>query len=274
MTRDGAHPLSIIAATPPSLHGRAILVTRPADQASALAGAIEQRGGSAVLMPTIEIRPRALSAEGAAVLADLAQCDFALFISANAVTHGLRHVTAWPAALPALAVGQATARALERHGITQVIMPDDGADSEALLRLPALSKVRGRRIVIFRGAGGRELLANTLRQRGARVDYVETYERLAPMTDPAPVVRLCENDALHAICVSSAQGIENLFAMAGEHGAACLRRLPLFVPHPRLALHARSIGVHQVIVCAPGDEAMVAALEAHFRATPEGHSSQ
>lgn len=247
-----------------TLRGRGILVTRPVAQAGALALAITARGGNAVLFPTLEIRPIALSEQSRQCLAQLAGYDYAIFISANAVTHGLDQVDPWPAQVPALAVGSATARALAERGVPRIVTPTDGADSDALLRTPLLQAARGRRILIFRGAGGREQLARTLRQRGARVDYVETYERTPPMTDPAPVARMCENGQLHGVCVNSAEGMENLFALMGEEGSQCLRQLPMFVLHARIADRARERGVRQVIVTAPGDDALLAALEARL----------
>ena len=246
-----------------SLAGRAVLLTRPAGQATALALGIERRGGRAVLLPTLELRPTVLSDDALRVLAALGSYDHAIFVSANAVQFGLRHVGPWPAHLEALAVGSATAAALREQGISRVVTPADGSDSEALLRLPQLRAPEGRRIVIFRGRGGRELLAHTLRERGAQVDYVESYERLLPECDPAAVIELCRHHALHAVCVSSVEGLDNLFTLLGAH-ASCLHALPMFVLHLRQAARAQALGVMQTVLTGPGDEALLCALERHF----------
>lgn len=255
-----------------TLRARTIVLTRPAEQSAELARMITDRGGVAMLFPTLEISTIALSAASTAALDGLPGCAGAIFISANAVRHGLPRISAWPFGLPAFAVGEATARALAAAGISPVVTPDNGADSEALLRLPALTEVAGRRFVIFRGLGGRELLATTLRARGARVDYVESYERRVPMTDPAPLLRLCEERAVHAVCASSSEALANLYAMVGDDGAACLRRLPLFVAHARQASRAHELGAARVIVCAPGDAALIAALSGHFAGTQRSPS--
>lgn len=253
-----------------TLRGRCILLTRAAEQCAGLARALEARGAVPLLFPTLEIRSVTLSAASLAALGELSRCDGAFFISANAVHHGLPQVAAWPPGLPAFAVGEATARALMAHAVAPIVTPQDGADSEALLRLPELARVEGRRFVIFRGVGGREVLARTLRERGARVDYVESYERRMPMSDPAPVLRLCDQHGVHAVCASSSEALENLYGMAGEPGAACLRQLPLFVSHPRQAGRARELGAARVILCDAGDGALLSALEAHFATEGDG----
>jgi uroporphyrinogen-III synthase len=231
------------------LRGRGILVTRPREQAAGLARLIEQAGGRAILVPAIEIEdlppPPALEA--------LESFDLAIFISPTAANKVMARLTAWPRGLRAAAIGGGTRRALERHGIAKVISPRAGADSEALLE--ELQDVPGKRIVIFRGEGGRELLGETLRQRGARVEYAECYRRKRP-------ARASNREKLDAVTVSSAQGLANLFEMLDP---AMLRSKPLFVPHPRIAEEARARGVREVLVAGPGDEQMLAALVAYFR---------
>jgi uroporphyrinogen-III synthase len=232
-----------------ALRGRGILVTRPREQAAGLARLIEQAGGRAILFPAIEIEdlppPPAIQ--------ELGSFDLAVFVSPTAAAKVMAQVAAWPRALRAAAIGGGTRRELERHGITKVISPGAGADSEALLE--ELQDVSGKRIVIFRGEGGRELLGETLRQRGARVEYAECYRRKRPAEASS-----FEKPA--AVTVSSAEGLANLFEMLDP---AMLRSKPLFVPHPRIAEEARARGVREVLVAGPADEQMLAALVAYFR---------
>ena len=244
------------------LTGRAVLVTRPAHQAGTLAHLILRRGGEPVLFPTIEIRaapdPRPLQR----AVAGRAQIDLAIFASANAVAH------AWPALAAAgglsprtslAAVGEGTASALRAAGAGEVIVPERGADSEALLATAALRDVAGRRVAIFTGAGGRDLLAKTLAGRGATVDVVASYERVRP-DPPAEAVRArIAGGTLSAVAATSAEGVRNLYAMLAADAAA-LGRLPHVVPHERIAQAARDCGVTAVHVCASGDAAMVSAL--------------
>ena len=159
------------------------------------------------------------------------------------------------------ALSQGTRRELERHGVAGVLAAEEGADSEALLALPELQQVAGRRIAIFRGEGGRELLGETLRGRGASVEYVECYRRVLPRGDPAPLLAAWKSGGLHAVTASSAQGLANLFALLDP---GLLRGLPLFVPHARVADEARRLGARQTRVAGPGDEEMFTALMAYF----------
>jgi uroporphyrinogen-III synthase len=238
---------------PDNLRGRGILVTRPGERAGNLARLIEASGGRAHLFPAIGIED--LPAPPA--LRQLDRFDLAVFVSPTAVAKILAHLDAWPRALPAAAVGGGTRRELERRGVKGVISPQSGADSEALLALTEMQQVAGKRVVIFRGEGGRELLGDTLRSRGARVEYAAGYRRTRPKAE-----RLWKEDEIDAITVSSSQGLANLFEVLD---AAFLKSRPLFVPHPRVEGNARERSVREVVVAGPSDEQVLEALVAYFR---------
>ena len=113
-------------------------------------------------------------------------------------------------------------------------------------------------MVIFRGEGGRELLGETLRARGAAVEYAECYRRVRPELDPAPLLEAWAGSGLDAVTVTSSEGLRNLAEMVGRSRAASgCSRTPLFVPHPRIAEAARGLGVRTVIVTGPGDEGLL-----------------
>jgi uroporphyrinogen-III synthase len=181
------------------------------------------------------------------------------------VRKAMQHVPAWPPGLTAAAIGGGTRRQLEQCGIRDVLAPVSGADSEALLALPELANPAGRRVVIFRGAGGRALLGDTLLARGARVEYAECYRRLRPAAESEPLLREWNAGRVHAVAVSSAEGLSNLFGMLGEPAAERLRSTPLFVGHERVADDARRLGARMVFVAGPGDAALVERLVAYFR---------
>lgn len=235
------------------LRGVGILVTRPAERADGLAGRIRALGGEAIVFPTIEIQPLAAQF-------DPAGCDLAIFISPGAVTHGLPPV--WPADLATAAVGQGTAAALRAAGVRDVLVPANGADSEHLLTLPPLADMAGKRVTIFRGEGGRELLAQTLRARGARVEYVECYRRTLPVCDPTPVLQRWRQGGIQAVTVLSSEGLDNLFTLLGEAAVICTT--PLFAPHPRIAEHARARGVATAIATAAGEAGLLGGLVEYF----------
>ena len=254
------------------LAGKRILVTRPADQAEGLARRIREAGGEPVCVPAIEIRELADPAAFHALADRLESFDLAVFVSRNAVRKALEMLRArrgakpWPARLRTATVGQGSREELEAQGFSDVLAPVGGAaptDSEALLALPELAEARGRRIAIFRGEGGRELLGKELAARGASVEHAVCYRRVVP---DAAGMRGAWADGMDAVTVSSAEGLANLVAMMGEGAMRQLLGAPLFVPHPRVATEARRRGLERIIVAGPGDAEMTAALVAHFRA--------
>jgi uroporphyrinogen-III synthase len=251
----------------PVLAGRRVVVTRPAGQAAHLAALIRAAGGEPLLYPALEIFDAGDLQPVRALIERLDAFDLAIFVSANAVDKALALVRArraWPPALRVATVGRGSERALERHGFTAVIAPAERFDSEGLLDLPELKQVRGKRVVIFRGEGGRELLGDTLAARGAAVEYAECYRRGRPDADPAPLLAWCARRELDAFTVSSSEGLANLHGMLGEAGRQCLKSTPLFVPHERIAVAARALGVQTVMLTGPGDEGLVAGLAAFF----------
>lgn len=255
------------AADTKPLAGVRVLVTRPAAQAQSLIQHIERAGGAAIHFPTLEIVAAHDNPELERVLADVTRFDYAIFISPNAVTRGLGRLRArgdLPARLTVAAIGRGTARALAEAGIKNSVMPVDGSDSEALLARPELQQVAGKYIVIFRGKGGRELLGNTLRARGARVDYAECYKRVRPSTDARPLsARLCAND-IDIVTVTSVESLRNLDAMLDDNARACLRRLPIVVVGTRQAEACRALGIQTPpwIAQDAGDDAIVVAIQA------------
>ena len=249
--------------TPESaLQGRAVLVTRPAHQAQHLVGLIQEAGGRAVLWPVLEIVPPAREPEQLA--SQLAAADIAIFISPNAVEQTLARVppVLWPARPALAAVGAGTARMLrEQLGRGPTLCPNGQFDSEGLLALPALQQIAGKRVVILRGEGGRELLANTLRARGAQVEYAEVYRRRCPEQAPEEARAAVQAGAVGVVLATSAEGLRNLVHMAGPL-ADSLRRLPLIVVSERVAVTAAELGFNETPrqARAASDEAMLEAV--------------
>lgn len=252
------------------LAGRGILVTRPREHAQGLAALIEGAGGTAHVFPAIEIEDLPDLRPILALIDRLEEFDLAVFISPSAVHKALNLVRSrrgarpWPPKLRTAAVGRGSRRELERQGFEDVVAPRAHADSEALLALPELTDVEGRRIVVFRGDGGRELLGDTLAARGARVEYAECYRRARPRADSGPLLAAWARGGVDAVTVSSSEGLANLFDMLGKLGQQWLRTTPLFVPHPRVAAAAEHLGVARVRIAGAGDAEVLEALVAYF----------
>jgi len=245
------------------LAGRTVLVTRPAHQAAALARMIGAAGGTAFEFPALEIEAVPLD-ELTGALAQVATADIVIFISPNAAQFGMAAIHTLPAAIQIFAVGPGTTRALQAHGLGNIITPD-GQDSEALLALSQLQQVAGKRVVIVRGVGGRALLADTLAARGAQVHFMECYRRVRPHADAAPLLARWQAGGIDAVTVTSAETLENLAALLGGAGRPLLLHTPLFAPHEKIADAARRFGIAHVVATPGGDAGLVEGLVNWFR---------
>jgi len=252
---------------PGPLHGAGIVITRPAKQAAVLAQQVAALGGTPIICPAIVIAPPVDRAPLAGALRELQSYDFAVFVSANAVEHALADAGPWPAQIVAFAPGPSTAAALRTAGVTSVRSPDRRTDSEALLALPELSDVAGKRVVIFRGNGGRELLGSSLRSRGAKVDYIECYRRTRPMSGVAGLAEAWSEGRVDAVTITSGEALENLWEMLDETTRARFARTATFVPHPRIAEAARALPLANVVVTEPTDAGLLASLVKYFAAS-------
>ena len=244
--------------------GRCVVITRPEGESQRLAALIRDAGGEPLLFPVIAIQDAADPAPLDETIARLDDFDLAIFISPSAAGKAMTRITtrrAMPAALRCAAIGPGGARALARFGIRDVIVPEPtqqhpANDSESLLATAHLQNVHGKRIVIFRDDGGRELLRDTLAARGAEVHTVTCYRRAVPVLDPAPLLEAWARGTVAAVIITSSEGLRNLCAMTGATGVAHLCETPIIAPHPRIAQSARTLGMQQVLVSGAGDEAL------------------
>lgn len=250
------------------LAGVRVLVTRPRGQAAALVEAVESAGGEAIRFPVIEITPRDRTAIEADV-GRLANPDICVFVSANAVCHGLDF--AGDARLAA--IGPATAAAIESLGRIVDIRPAKGFTSEHLLAEPELAEVAGKTVRIVRGGDGRELLATDLERRGARVEYLSVYERRLPSVEPRTldaVTKALISGKIAAIVVMSVQSLDNLLRLLPESTHDALYRSALVTPSERViqVLLHRHPDWRTTLARGPQAGDMVAALVTVIRSKP------
>lgn len=250
---------------PRALSGKTILITRPLEQAQGLSKLVSAAGGMPVVFPAIEIKPASDQARLKELLAHLDDFDLAIFISPTAVACAWKQIASaggWPKNLQAATVGQGSARALSDRGVENIIVPAGQSDSEALLAQPALQEISGKRIVIFRGEGGREVLGKTLVQRGAHVEYAECYRRAKPERNISELIN--EYHTFSAIVLTSRESVENFRDLAGAAWPQ-LTLLPVFVPHERVADACRKAGMHTVLTASDGDAGMAQAMIKFFQ---------
>lgn len=257
-----------MAARDRPLAGVGVLVTRPAEQAERLVALIDAAGGHAIRFPTVAIAPPADPQALAAVLDRLAEFDLAIFISPTAVEQAFKQLAQrgrlLPATLTVAGVGAGTAAALTAHGI-DAVTPPERFDSEGLLALPALADVAGRHVVIFRGDGGRALLGDTLRARGATVAYAECYRRVRPTADVTALSARWARGDVDVVSVTSVTALANLHDMLSHPDARTrLLATPVAVLHRAQAAACTRLGfVHEPIVARQAtDAALVDAIGA------------
>lgn len=247
------------------LDGLTIVVTRPVHQADGICHLIEAEGGTALRFPVIDIQPPADSVTLNSLIHNLDRYHLAIFVSANAVEFAYRALVSegkFPETLQRAAVGQATAKALAKHSQPAHLVSPPPYNSEALLDIPELSSVAGKHIVIFRGEGGREHLADILEQRGAEVDYAECYRRVMPHSNIALLVQAWEEHKLDLLVVTSNEALHNLLVMVGAKYRHRLLATPVVVISSRTAELARQQGFETVMVAtAASDTGMLEAIK-------------
>jgi uroporphyrinogen-III synthase len=251
--------------------GLGILITRPARQSAGLAQKVAALGGMPIIFPAIAILPPADPMALGRAHAALATYDIAIFVSANAVEYGAPDPRRWPERLVVLAPGPGTAEALATVGIAGARIPVTTFDSEGLLALPELADVKGKRVLILRGDGGREHLGGTLRARGAEVDHVACYRRDKPQTGIGGLAEAFRAGRIDAVTITSSEGLDNLWTLADAAVRGAWRARPTFVPHARIAACARDLGL-SVIETAGGDAGLIAGLLEWAAAQPREKS--
>jgi uroporphyrinogen-III synthase len=216
------------------LKGFGVLVTRPEHQADELAAAIEEAGGEAIRFPVIEIEPYE-SADVNRCLESLPAANITIFISTNAVIYGLSYANGDETKIAA--IGPSTKAAIESAGGQVEIYPAQGFDSEHLLAEAELQEVGGKNIRIVRGDKGRELLADTLRERGATVDYLPVYRRLSRVYSPSLLTGLehrWRDGQVSCVVVMSVDSLNKLLEILPPGARELLAETPLVTPSARV----------------------------------------
>ncbi len=243
-----------------------LLLTRPAEECAATAALLAEHGIQSASLPLLAIEPLVETPEQRATLLALNRYTAIVVVSKPAARLVLERLARYPLRPPQgpawFSVGAATGAILRQQGL-DVSWPTAGDNSEALLALPRLAEaldVPEPRVLIVRGEGGREHIAQTLRSSGARVDFLELYRRCLPGYPSGTLIQTLRSERLNAVVVSSGQGLLSLHELAAADWGA-LVELPLFVPSPRVAQMAAQLGAKIIVDCrGAGTAALLAAL--------------
>lgn len=282
--------------TKPTLNGWRVLNTRPDAQAEKWQQALTEAGAVTVRLPLMAIEALTDSAQIQAIkdrIMSVSDYQHAIFVSQNAAHYGLDWLDQYwpelPYELKFYAVGRATAQCLSDYGC-RVIEAGNTMNSEALLALPSLQDLTHQKVVIFRGLGGRPLLAEQLELRGAQVDYCELYRRVFPRDGAERILSDAawgnDNDI---VAVHSGESLLNWCQLLGDMAAAKtpptqahkasqlpynqqhLRQLTLLVPGQRVAQLAREHQFTRIVVADnASDHAMLEALN-HWCTGADAH---
>lgn len=245
------------------LTGLGILVTRPRAQSGELSAALTAAGGNVYRLPVIEISPQSANTILRQLTA-LPAPDIIIYVSRNAAYYGAKIIQEHRQARVA-AIGPATRSALEEAGVGVDISSVTGFDSEQLLDHDALAEIAGQQILIVRGQSGRELLADTLRQRGASVNYLAVYERTTATPDHGFLDQLVEtwrNGGIHAVIVMSVESLTSLLKILPTDAHSLLWQSRLVTPSKRVIQTAtdRMPGVQPILADSPRISSLVRAI--------------
>ncbi len=257
------------------IQGLSVILTRPTGQNDALAARIRAAGGEVMLLPLLDIAAPARPVAADVLRQQLSHADTVIFISPNAVRMALRilPVAEWPDTPRLAAIGQGTGRILREAGLSEVLVPASGADSEALLALPEFIRPAAQRVLLVRGEDGREHLAQALSERGAQVDHAVVYRRVACPPD-IRALRQQAGSKTWVFVITSSEALRVLVDAAREDAdVAWLGAQGFVFAHPRIAALAQSLnatlGLNRgMMTPSPEDDAVFAALLAWMPRLP------
>jgi uroporphyrinogen III methyltransferase/synthase len=230
------------------LSGRRIVVTRPRAQAADFIERLSAAGADVVACPIIEIVPPPSWAPLDDAIGRIGEFDWLVFTSTNGVDVFFERLHALGRDVPSLhrarlaAIGPQTAHALERRGLRVDVVPDEFR-AEGVAEEMQRAGIAGARVLLPRAAGAREILPAMLRQAGARVEEVASYDTARPLSGSAEVRRLIEEGGVDLVTFTSSSTVRNFLALLGEDAAGLLRQTRIGCIGPITAETARSAGL-------------------------------
>ncbi|UCC72434.1 MAG: uroporphyrinogen-III synthase [Gemmatimonadota bacterium] len=220
-------------------------MTRPAGQAERLLAGLRQLGAAPLHHPTIRIADPVDPVPFRRALEQLDSYDWVVFTSANGVARfwhqleGVRSSALLPVGTRVAAIGPATAAELERRGVSPEVVPEEYVAEAVADVLTGLEEIAGRRVLLPRAAGARQVLPQRLRAAGAEVDEVIAYESRADLEGIAALQAGLGRGEIDMITFTAASTVRHFVDAAG----ADLGRARVAVIGPVTADAARAAGV-------------------------------
>ena len=230
-----------------ALDGPRVIVTRSADQASALMLALVDRGLAPLRVPSISIEP---AGDGLApALERLAEFDWVVVTSVNAV-RAVRDEAdrsgrvlggpGQPFGPQWAAIGVATARALHSAGIRIAIRPARSSGASLADSIPLEA---GARILFPRSEIADQATVDRLAARGAVVESVVAYRTVEGPESSVPGLEAALRESPRSVIFSSGSTVRGLLVLAERLNVTeAVRRLPAICIGPETAAEARRLG--------------------------------
>lgn len=218
-----------------------MLIVRPSARAAEDVETCLNAGWRAEVLSPVEIEA---DAAGLELLSEqYARADAVFWVSPTAIETAVPYLNLSDGIKAHIAVGQGSRRALERYLGRTVIAPDDGNDSEAVLRLPVWNSLpEGARVLFVRGHGGRDFLMNALQEKGFRTEVAEVYfRRHKPLN-----FQNFQAENITAAYITSTELVQSLFAQVPPQFSRFFKSLLYFTHHPRIAEALKREGVRSV----------------------------
>jgi uroporphyrinogen III methyltransferase/synthase len=234
------------------LFGRRIVVTRPRAQAASFIERLADAGAEVVPCPTIEIVPPASWEPLDAAIRRLQEFDWLVFTSVNGVRMFFDRLRVLGRDVRALhrarlaAVGPQTAEELQERGLLPDVVPTEFR-AEGVAQAMEAAAVRGQRVLLPRAAGAREILPALLRDAGATVEEVHSYETVVARVDVGEVRDLLERGAVDLVTFTSSSTVQNFLALVGSDAVDLLRRTKIGCIGPITADTATDAGLQVAI---------------------------
>tara|TARA_B100001094_G_C18189076_1_gene805926 strand:- start:2492 stop:3274 length:783 start_codon:yes stop_codon:yes gene_type:complete len=217
------------------LQNTGVIITRPIDQSYSLINAIKQHSGSPILFPVLSIKPLKNSIIESNVK-KLFNTSIIIFISSNAAKYGIDHINLTDKKI--IAIGPTTRKYLEDNKINVSFCPEKKFNSEELLKSKLLKNVKNINITIVRGNSGRDLLRHELKNRGAKVQYLEVYKRSIFSHKKTAILNLseqCIKGNAQFIVFLSKESFTNFIIILEKNNLIFPKHIHIIIPSERVA---------------------------------------
>ncbi len=248
-----------------ALQGLSILVTRPVHQADQFCLMLKNAGAKPVRFPTLMIEETTQQDHTLRLLKQVDQQDIILFTSSNAAEFASSYMDSLLSSHTYLvaAIGKKTTQTLQKKNIHVDIQPEKYYNSESLLALADMQQVKNKRILIIKGEGGRTLLRDTLKARGAIVQHANVYVRRCPTLSDC-LLNTLKSEKIDIITLTSAESSDNLLSLLSDQPIKWLTSATLLLGSQRIydvitSRQTLSDNPHWIAEN-PSDDAMFAAL--------------